>query len=79
MCFYTWNNKQDGDHFVSKKLDRVLSNFQWMQKFPITVVEFIEGGISDHSHAVIFIEQYISFGPKPFKFFSFWADHKSFF
>jgi len=59
-CFHTWNNKQDGDHFVSKKLDRVLSNFCWLQKFPHTVVEFLEGGISDHSPALISVEQYVS-------------------
>jgi hypothetical protein len=37
-------------------------------------VEFLEGGISDHSPALFWIERYIDFGPRPFKFFNFWAD-----
>jgi hypothetical protein len=38
-------------------------------------VEFLERGVSDHSPILVFVQQFISYGPKPFKFFNFWADH----
>jgi len=77
-CLHTWSNKQSGLAFISKKLDRVLANIEWIQKFGNTSVDFLEAGISDHSPALIEVEKYVSFGPKPFKFFNFWADHKLF-
>lgn len=32
-CFYTWNNKQAGEKSVYCKLDRVLCNELWCDKF----------------------------------------------
>jgi hypothetical protein len=76
--FHTWSNKQVGDDFVSKKLDRVMANFEWLNVFVNTSVDFLEVGISDHSPALVSVEEYNSYGPKPFKFFNFWADNKHF-
>jgi hypothetical protein len=75
-CFHTWTNKQARMDFVSKKLDRVLSNLEWLRIFPNSSVDFLERGILDHSPALVSIGKLSSFGPKPFKFFNFWADHK---
>jgi exonuclease III len=75
--FHTWSNKQAGDSFVSKKLDQVVANFGWLP-FGNTSVEFLEGVISDHSPAMVSDEEFVSYGPKPFKIFNFWADHKDF-
>jgi hypothetical protein len=36
------------------------------------------GGISDHSPTVITVGTLKSFGPKPFKFYNFWMEHKGF-
>lgn len=77
-CYHTWTNKQEGMNFVSKKLDRVLSNLEWLRVFPNTSVEFLERGVSDHSPSIVVIDKIDSFGPKPFKFFNFWAEHKDF-
>lgn len=74
--FYTWSNKRAGAEFVSKKLDRVMSNVEWMSSFGHTSVDFLEGSISDHSPAIISVGRFQSWGPKPFKFFNFWTDHK---
>jgi len=74
-CFHTWTNNQSGKDFVSKKLDRILSNCDWTKKFGNTTVEFLERGISDHSLALVAVSSYVSYGPKPFKFFNHWADH----
>jgi hypothetical protein len=76
--FHTWSNKRAGENFISKKLDRVMANFGWIKAFVDTFVDFFEGGISDHSPALVSIEDYISYGPKSFKFFNFWSDHGQF-
>jgi hypothetical protein len=77
-CFHTWTNNQSGSDFVSKKLDRVLSNCEWLNQFGNTSVEFLERGVSDHSPALVTISSVTSYGPKPFKFFDYWAEHNNF-
>ena len=77
-CFYTWTNKSEEPQFVARKLDRVLANEYWMSSFRSTVVEFLVGGISNHSPAVIIVSTLQSFDPKPFKFYNFWMEHKGF-
>jgi hypothetical protein len=42
----------------------VLSNLKWMQAFANTAMEFLEGGISNHSLALVSVGKYKSFGPK---------------
>lgn len=70
-CFFTWNNKREGEEFVARKLDKVMSNEVWLERYGKTEVEFLEGGISHHSPAVISVGKLQGFGPKPFKFFGF--------
>lgn len=41
---FTWTNKQEGDAFVAKKLDRIMVNEFWMEKFGNTFVESVLGG-----------------------------------
>jgi hypothetical protein len=77
-CFYTWTNKSEEPRFIARKLDRVLANEHWMNSYGSTAVEFLSGGISDHSPAVITVGTLQSFGPKPFKFYNFWMEHKGF-
>jgi hypothetical protein len=77
-CFYTWTNKSEEPQFVARKLDRVLANEYWMNYFGSTAVEFLAGGISDHSPVVITVGTLQSLGPKPFKFYNFWMEHKGF-
>ena len=76
--FYTWTNKSEELRFVARKLDRVLANMKWMSNFGKTVVEFKSGGISDHSPIFVSVGILQSFGPKPFKFYSYWLEHKDF-
>ncbi|XP_062158093.1 uncharacterized protein LOC133865680 [Alnus glutinosa] len=77
-CYHTWTNKQPGSDFVSKKLDRVLANGEWFTSFSNTAMEFLERGVSDHSPALVTVAKPVSNGPKSFKFFNFWAEHKNF-
>jgi hypothetical protein len=76
--FYTWTNKSEKPRFVARKLDRVLANKYWMSVFGRTIVEFKSSGISDHSPTIISAGLMQSFGPKPFRFYSLWTEHKGF-
>jgi hypothetical protein len=60
------SNKQSGDDFVSKKLDRVMANCAWIQLYGNSSVEFLERGVSDHSPALVSMAAYVSYGPKIF-------------
>jgi hypothetical protein len=75
---FTWCNKQEASCFVAKKLDRVLANEAWMGLYGNTQVDFLEAGVSDHSPSVITVGRLKSFGPRPFKFFSYWAENPDF-
>lgn len=77
-CFFTWSNKSEGSNFLARKLDRVLVNEEWLCKFGKTCVNFPPGGVSDHSPTVITVGTLLSFGPKPFKFFNYWLEHKNY-
>jgi hypothetical protein len=77
-CFYSWNNKSAGPGFVANKLDRVLVNEEWIYRFGRTCVDFPSNGISGHSPAIIYVGTMVSFGPKPFKFFTYWLENKEY-
>jgi hypothetical protein len=49
-----------------------------LSSFRSIAVEFLSGGISDHSPAIVSIGTLQSFGPKPFKFYNFWIEYKGF-
>ncbi|KAK7250835.1 hypothetical protein RIF29_33553 [Crotalaria pallida] len=52
-CYYTWNNKQDGEDRILCKLDRVLVNMEWCRSWPDAHSEFLNCGVSDHSPMLI--------------------------
>ena len=78
-CYFTWTNRREDGVFVVKKLDRVLANHNWLDLFPQCIVQFLSPGISDHSLILITIGEKQNYGPKPFKFFNHWTEHKDFF
>lgn len=61
-----------------RKLDRVLGNVQWLDMVEHTEVEFLPGGISNHSAAMISVGKLKNFGSRPFKCFGFWSEHDDF-
>ncbi|KAK7267347.1 hypothetical protein RIF29_20016 [Crotalaria pallida] len=52
-CFYTWNNRQEGEDRIFSKLDRVLVNEEWCRVWPEMQTEFINNGTSDHIPMVV--------------------------
>ena len=76
---FTWCNRTEEQAFTAPKLDRVLGNLSWFNQLSQLVVKFGGPGISDHCYAIVTFGNKHNFGPKPFKFFKFWAEHKNFF
>ncbi|XP_039066047.1 uncharacterized protein LOC120211619 [Hibiscus syriacus] len=52
---FTWSNKQD-DSYLARKLDRILTNSQWLLDFPDSYVEFKAPGVSDHCPGLIWTQ-----------------------
>ncbi|KAL0889621.1 hypothetical protein Bca101_013604 [Brassica carinata] len=70
---FTWTNSH-----VSKKLDRILVNDEWLQCFPDSLGIFGELGISDHAPACVFTDQLRPKQKRPFKFFAHLNQHPEF-
>ncbi|XP_028087316.1 uncharacterized protein LOC114288025 [Camellia sinensis] len=77
-CQFTWANKRDCGEYIATKIDRVLVNESWLDKFPNSTAIFLPSTISDHSPAVVTVSDAVSSYKKPFKFFNFWSKHKDF-
>jgi hypothetical protein len=56
----------------------VVANKECLSCFGRTAVEYLNGGVSYHFPALVSIGTLKSFGPKPFKLFSYWLEHKDF-
>ncbi|KAK9689919.1 hypothetical protein RND81_09G090900 [Saponaria officinalis] len=51
--FFTWNNKQEGNHRVYSRLDRVMHNGDWGLRFDEAFAQFLPEGLSDHCPCLI--------------------------
>ncbi|KAK1270073.1 hypothetical protein QJS04_geneDACA019694 [Acorus gramineus] len=77
ICLF-WNNElYEADHIMSR-LDRILVNSAFINDSPLSMVNYLAPGISDHSPMHVICEQMIPSGPKPFKYFEMWEAHPSF-
>ncbi|XP_062080777.1 uncharacterized protein LOC133785572 [Humulus lupulus] len=73
--FFTWSNKQQGDDRICSKIDRVLANQTWLNRFINAKAVFLFEGIFDHTPAVLSVYPEILSGKKPFKYFRMWSSH----
>ncbi|KAK1323417.1 hypothetical protein QJS10_CPA02g01110 [Acorus calamus] len=73
---FSWSNHQ-ADHIMSR-LDRILVNSAFVNDFPLSMVNYLAPGFSDHSPMQVICEPVIPSGPKPFKYFEMWEAHPSF-
>ncbi|XP_009119170.2 uncharacterized protein LOC103844146 [Brassica rapa] len=74
---FTWTNRQP-DTPISKKLDRVLVNGQWLSSFPVSFATFEAGGVSDHLRFWTQLQPPEPTNRKPFKFFTHVTTHPRF-
>ena len=77
-CHLTWRKRGTGDNALIKKLDRALSNHQWLFDLSESEETFLDPGSSDHSPIVITTGIHLHVRKPPFRFFNFWCDHDSF-
>ncbi|XP_048629754.1 uncharacterized protein LOC125601739 [Brassica napus] len=56
---FTWSNNQ-GASVISKKLDRILVNDEWLRQFPNSLGVFGDPGISDHSPCCVYLDTTVS-------------------
>ncbi|KAL8538926.1 hypothetical protein ACS0TY_000790 [Phlomoides rotata] len=72
--FYTWYRK---DGSCKSKLDRMLVNDEWLNRWPNYSMKNCGRTFSDH--CPIFIESSVKeWGPKPFKFINIWISYPNF-
>ncbi|KAL2929780.1 Isopentenyl-diphosphate delta-isomerase [Bienertia sinuspersici] len=77
--YYTWSNKQMASERVFTKLDRVMANDQWLEMYKGMNAIFLAEGCSDHSPALLRMNQGEGSGKKPFKYYRMWqqaSDYK---
>ncbi|XP_060965556.1 uncharacterized protein LOC133034483 [Cannabis sativa] len=73
--FFTWSNKQQGSDCIFSKIDRVLANQAWLDRFKNAEAVFLCEGIFDHTPVVLSIYPDTLGGKKPFKYFRMWKQH----
>ena len=75
---FTWSNKQSSDP-ISKKLDRVMINEEWLLTFPNSLAQFMLPDFSDHTPSLVNLEAALPVaGTRPFKFYNFLTAHPDF-
>ncbi|CAN1334813.1 Transposon TX1 uncharacterized 149 kDa protein [Linum perenne] len=72
--WFTWMNNQDGKP-ISRRLDRVLVNQEWMLKFGKSRVTTTLPHLSDHCGIMTETDTSIGRVPSAFKFFNYWTKH----
>ncbi|XP_062079870.1 uncharacterized protein LOC133784591 [Humulus lupulus] len=72
--FFTWNNKQNMETRIYSKIDRVLANQGWLDKFPNAEVVFLAEGMFDHCPAILTVYPPGVEGKKPFRDFRMWEN-----
>nr|GEU60577.1 hypothetical protein [Tanacetum cinerariifolium] len=67
---FTWNQKPKGKDGILRKLDCILSNLEFQDRFMGAHAMIKPYRISDHSPSVLSIPSLVTVKPKPFKFFN---------
>uniref|UniRef100_A0A803P436 Reverse transcriptase domain-containing protein n=1 Tax=Cannabis sativa TaxID=3483 RepID=A0A803P436_CANSA len=73
--FFTSSNKQHGDERIFYKIDRVLANKTWIDKYDRAEVVFLNEGLFDHTPVILSLHPEVVSGKKPFKYFKMWKSH----
>ncbi|XP_075109235.1 uncharacterized protein LOC142181024 [Nicotiana tabacum] len=77
-CFYTWNNKHEEQDRVLSKIDKVITNNDWVNKFPAYEVHYMTAKVYDHIPTMIKWEGISSPKMRRFKYYSMWSMDNSF-
>ncbi|XP_021853432.1 uncharacterized protein [Spinacia oleracea] len=74
---FTWNNKQEGENRVFSRIDRVLSNTAWDDKFPTAEAMYLPEGTFDHCPMILSTLSTCQ-SKKPFRFYNMWTSSPDF-
>ncbi|XP_050233102.1 uncharacterized protein LOC126681599 [Mercurialis annua] len=74
---FTWNNNQDGDSRVWRRLHKILISEAWLNSFEAKA-RVLNSGIYDHSPLIIQFIEPINVSHKPLRFFNVWAESNEF-
>ncbi|XP_071704187.1 uncharacterized protein [Rutidosis leptorrhynchoides] len=75
---YTWNQRPQSNAGLLKKIDRVMANDIFIDRFTDAHVIFQPYRISDHCPAILKISRSVVSKPKPFKFTNLISEHTDF-
>ncbi|XP_026451923.1 uncharacterized protein LOC113352302 [Papaver somniferum] len=75
-CPFTWKNRRVGLRLTEKRLDRGLSNEDWLDLFPNSTISNLPAIGSDHNPIILNTNSNWKQGHIPFKFFGSWLDHQ---
>uniref|UniRef100_A0A803P5E1 Endonuclease/exonuclease/phosphatase domain-containing protein n=1 Tax=Cannabis sativa TaxID=3483 RepID=A0A803P5E1_CANSA len=73
--FFTWTNKQPAADRIYSKIDRIMANQAWIEKYEFVEAVFLNEGLFDHSPAILSLHPHVVVGKKPFKYFRMWKSH----
>ncbi|XP_074299986.1 uncharacterized protein LOC141631182 [Silene latifolia] len=76
--YFTWNNKHESGSKVYSRLDRVLTNDDWLLSFPDSFANFLPEGLFDHCPCIISMADSGERKKTPFKYFNMWSLDENF-
>ncbi|XP_074304878.1 uncharacterized protein LOC141639720 [Silene latifolia] len=72
-AYFTWNNKLDPGSMVFSRIDRVMSNDEWLLQFPDVSIMFHPEGLFDHCPCTILLAPHDIRRKGNFKYFNMWG------
>lgn len=75
--FFTWSNKRCNG-YMGKKLDKMLVNDQWLEKFPNSKAEFLPPAFCNRCACTLKFQEPVATKSGSFKIFAFLTKHKDF-
>ena len=72
--YYTWCNKQEGEHRVLSRIDMVLANQNWLDAYDSAEVHILPEGEYDHTRMLVCVYPDVNL-KKPFRFLNYWCQH----
>uniref|UniRef100_A0A803QNJ8 Reverse transcriptase domain-containing protein n=1 Tax=Cannabis sativa TaxID=3483 RepID=A0A803QNJ8_CANSA len=57
--FFTWSNKQPGADRIYSKIDRVMANQAWINKYECAEAVFLNEGLFDHSPSILSLHPHV--------------------